>query len=133
MATNNLFAIWQVHFTMNSTSNFTTAPCVLEEFVPWSPACPSSFIAQYKAISMAFAIVYAGLLMLHGRNFAVRLVKGNFEVKVSNSIMMIDIAFMLSSLCCLVKWSNYKTIHHNDSCTAAIASDLRLSFILVSM
>ena len=106
---------------------------MLEEFVPWSPACPSAFIAQYKANSMAFAIVYAGLLMLHGRNFAVRLVKGNFEVKVSNSIMMVDVALMLASLLCMVKWSNYKSIHHNDSCTAEIAADLRLSFILIAM
>ena len=117
---------------MNSTYNSTTS-CVLEEFVPWSPACPSTFIAQYKAISMAFAIVYAGLLMLHGRNFAVRLVKGDFEVKVSNSIMMIDIAFMLASLFSMVKWSNYFSIHHNDSCTAEIAGDLKLSFILIAM
>ena len=122
----------QRNSTMNSTYN-STASCVLEEFVPWSPACPSAFIAQYKANSMAFAILYAGLLMLHGRNFAVRLVKGDFEVKVSNPIMMIDIAFMLASLCSLVRWSNYLTIHHNDSCIAVIASDLRLSFILVAM
>ncbi len=118
---------------MNSTYNVTTALCVLEEFVPWSPSCPSAFIAQYKSISLAFAIVYAGLLMLHGRNFAVRLVKGNFEVKVSNSIMMMDIAFMLSSLCCLVRWSNYFSIHHNDGCTAEIAGDLRLSCIFIAM
>ena len=71
--------------------------------------------------------------MLHGRNFAVRLVKGDFEVKLSNSIMMIDIALMLASLLCMVKWSNYNTIHHNDNCTADIAADLRLSFILIAM
>jgi hypothetical protein len=118
---------------MNSTSNATTASCVLEEFVPWSPACPSSFIAQYKAISMAFAIVYAGLLMLHGRNFAVRLVKGNFEVKASNSIMMVDIALMLASLFSMLMWSNYYGVHHNDSCTAEIAGDLKLSFALIPM
>ena len=117
---------------MNFTSN-STAHCVLEEFVPWSPACPSAFIAQYKANSMAFAIVYAGLLMLHGRNFAVRLVKGDFEVKVSNPIMMIDIAFMLASLCCMVKWSNYFSIHHNDSCIADIAGDLRISFGFIAV
>ena len=81
---------------------------------------------------MAFAIVYAGLLMLHGRNFAVRLVKYNFELKVSNPIMMIDIALMLASLCCMVTWSNYNTIHHDDSCTAEIARDLRLSFVLIA-
>ena len=118
---------------MSSTYNLTTASCVLEEFVPWSPACPSAFIAQYKANSMAFAIVYAGLLMLHGRNFAVRLVKGNFEVKVSNSIMMIDITFMLSSLFCLVMWSNYYGVHHNDGCTAGVAGDLRLSFAMIAV
>ncbi len=106
---------------------------MLEEFVPWSPSCPPAFIAQYKANSMAFAIVYAGLLMLHGRNFAVRLLKGDFEVKVSNPIMMIDIAFMLASLFALVKWSNYKSNHHYDSCIAEIAGDLRLSFILIAM
>ena len=71
--------------------------------------------------------------MLHGRNFAVRLVKGDFEVKLSNSIMMIDIALMLASLLCMVKWSNYNTIHHNDSCIAGVAGDLRLSFILIAM
>ena len=119
---------------MNVTYNSTTASCVLEQFVPWSPACPSAFIAQYnKANSMAFAIVYAGLLMLHGRNFAVRLVKGDFEVKLSNPIMMVDVALMLASLLCMVKWSNYKSIHHNDSCTAEIAGHLRLSFILIAM
>jgi hypothetical protein len=117
---------------MNITSNSTTASCVLEEFVPWSPSCPSAFIAQYKAISMAFAIVYAGLLMLHGRNFAVRLVKGNFEVKVSNSIMMIDIALMLASLFSMMKWSNNRTIHHNDGCSAQIGGDMRLSFLLIA-
>jgi hypothetical protein len=82
---------------------------------------------------MAFAIVYAGLLMLHGRNFAVRLVKGDFEVKVSNSIMMIDIAFMLSTLCCLVTWSNYFSIHHDDGCVAGVAGDLRLSFGIIAL
>ena len=118
---------------MNITSNGTTASCVLEQFVPWSPACPSAFIARYKAISMAFAIVYAGLLMLHGRNFAVRLVKGDFEVKVTNSIMMIDISFMLASLWCLVSWSNYFSTHHDDGCIAGVAGDLRLSFVVVAM
>ena len=117
---------------MNSASN-STAACVLEQFVLWSPACPSAFIAKYKANSMAFAIVHAGLLMLHGRNFAVRLVQGNFEVKVSNSIMMVDIALMLSSLCCLVMWSNYFSIHHNDGCIAGVAGDLRLSFMLIAV
>ncbi len=71
--------------------------------------------------------------MLHGRNFAVRLVKGNFEVKVSKSIMMIDIAFMLASLCCLICWSNYNTIHHHDGCIAGVAADLRLSFVVIAM
>ena len=118
---------------MTSTSNSTTSSCVLEQFVPWSPACPSAFIAQYKANSMAFAIVYAGLLMLHGRNFAVRLVKGNFEVQVSNRIMMVDIALMLASLLCMVMWSNYNAIHHNDSGIADIAGDLRLSFGFIAM
>ena len=117
---------------MNVTSNGTTSSCVLEEFVPWSPACPSAFIAQYKANSMAFAIVYAGLLMLHGRNFAVRLVKGDFEVKVSNPIMMIDIALMLASLLCMVKWSNYNANHHDDTCAAEISADLRVSFVLIA-
>ena len=114
---------------MNSTSN-STASCVLEEYVPWSPACPSAFIALYQFTSMAFAIVYSGLLMLHGHNFAVRLVKGDFEVKISNSIMMVDIAFMLASLLGVLLWSNYFCVHHDDSCTADIAGDLRLSFIL---
>ncbi len=118
---------------MNSTSNLTAVSCVLEEFVPWSPACPSAFIAQYKTNSMAFAIIYAGLLMLHGRNFAVRLVKYNFEVKVSNSIMMFDIALMLTSLCSMLMWSNYNGVHHDDSCTAGIAGDLKLSFALIPM
>jgi hypothetical protein len=116
-----------------STSNVTTASCVLEEFVPWSPSCPSAFIAQYKANSMAFAIVYAVLFMLHGRNFAVRLVKGDFEVKVSNSIMIMDIAFMLTSLLCMIMWSNYNSIHHNDSCIADVAGDLRVSFAFIAM
>ena len=118
---------------MNVVSNFTTAPCVLEQFVPWSPACPSAFIAQYKANSMAFAIVYAGLLMLHGRNFAVRLVKSDFEVKLSKSIMKNDIPFMLASLLCVISWSNYFSIHHDDSCLAEIAGDLRLSFGFIAM
>ncbi len=117
---------------MSSAYNVTTASCVLEEFVPWSPACPSAFIAQYKANSMAFAIVYAGLLMLHGRNFAVRLVKGDFEVKVSNAIMMVDISLILASLLCLVKWSNYNANHHDDSCAAEISADLRVSFVLIA-
>ncbi len=118
---------------MNVTSNSTNTSCVLEQFVPWSPACPSAFIAQYKANSMAFAIVYAGLLMLHGRNFAVRLVKGNFEVKVSNPIMMVDITLMLTSFVCMLTWSNYNTIHHNDGCSAGVAGDLRLSFVIIAM
>jgi hypothetical protein len=117
---------------MNSTSNATTA-CVLEQFVVWSPACPSAFISEYKANSIAFSMTYYMLLFLHCRNFAVRLVKGDFEVKVSNSIMMIDITFMLASLFCLVRWSNYNSVHHNDSCIAEICGDLRLSFVLIAM
>ncbi len=116
---------------MSSTSN-STSSCVLEEFVPWSPACPSAFIAQYQSISMAFALVYTGLLMLHGHNFGVRLVKVDFEVKMSNSIMMVDIAFMLASLLGILQWSNYYGVHHDDRCTADVAGDLRLSFILIA-
>ncbi len=72
--------------------------------------------------------------MLHGRNFGVRLVKGNFEVKVSNSsIMMVDVALILASLLCMVMWSNYYTIHHNDSCIAGVAGDLRVSFVVIAM
>jgi hypothetical protein len=117
---------------MNSTSNSTT-PCVLEQFVPWSPSCPSGFIAQYKANSMAFAIAYYLLLMLHGRNFAIRLVKGNFEVKLSNSIMMSDFAQVFSSLFCMIFRSNHNSIHHDDGCVAATACDLRLSFMLIAL
>ncbi len=117
---------------MNSTSS-STSSCVLEEYVPWSPACPSAFIALYQSISMAFAVAYTGLLMLHGHNFAVRLVKADFEVKMSNSIMMVDIALMLASLLGILRWSNYYGVHHHDSCTAEIAGDLRLSFILIAL
>ena len=115
---------------MNSTSN---SSCVLEEFVVWSPSCPSSLKENYKAISITFAVVYACLLMIHGRNFAVRLVKDNFKVKVSNSIMMIDIALMLICLFSMVMWSNYNGIHHYDGCTAEIAGDLRLSFGFIAL
>ena len=117
---------------MDSAAN-STPSCVLEQFVPWSPACPSAFIAQYKAISMAFAIVYVLLLMLHGRNVAVRLLKGSFEVKVSNAVMMMDIAFMLCSFLSLVRWSNYFSIHHNDGCISSVAGDFRLSFVFIAM
>jgi hypothetical protein len=117
---------------MNSTYN-TTTPCVLEEFVVWPPSCPSAFVDKYKANSMAFAIVYTGLLMLHGRNFAVRLVKGNFEVKLSNSIMMSDISSLLTALFSMIAWSNYNTIHHDDSCIADIAGDLRVACVLISV
>ena len=114
---------------MTSTYN---SSCVLEQFVVWSPSCPSSLTENYKAISITFAVVYTCLLMIHGRNFAVRLMKDNFKVKVSNSIMMIDIALMLICLLSMVMWSNYKSIHHNDGCVADIAGDLRLSFIMIA-
>ncbi len=117
---------------MNPISH-VTATCVVKQFVPWSPSCPPDFIANYKANSMAFAVVYVLLLMLHGRNFAVRLVKGNFEVKMSNAVMMMDIAFMLCSFLSLVKWANYFSIHHDDSCISSVAGDFRLSFVLISM
>ncbi len=117
---------------MESTSNVTSS-CVLEDFVPWSPSCPPAFIAKYKANSMAFAVVYVLLLILHGRNFAVRLVKGKFEVKMSNAVMMMDIAFMLCSFLSLVRWANYLSIHHDDSCISSIAGDFRVSFVLIAM
>ncbi len=71
--------------------------------------------------------------MLHGRNFGVRLVKGDFEVKVSNPIMMVDITLILASFVCMLVWSNYMSIHHDDGCSAGVAGDLRLSFILIAM
>jgi hypothetical protein len=118
---------------MNSTSNISASTCVLEEFVVWSPSCPPRFIDQYKAISITFVVAAAGLLMLHTRNFAVRLVKENFKLRMSNSIMMNDVAWMLASLCTIMTFSNYKSIHYDDGCTAAVTGDLRLSFLIVAM
>ncbi len=115
---------------MNSTSS---SACVLEEFVVWSPSCPRWFIDQYKAISITFVVAAACLLMLHTRNFAVRLVKENFKLRMSNSIMMADVAWMLSSLFSMMTFSNYKSIHFDDGCTAAVAGDLRLSFIVIAL
>ena len=117
---------------MNSTSNTSASACVLEEFVVWSP-CPPWFIDQYKAISITFVVASAGLLMLHTRNFAVRLVKENFKLSMSNSIMMNDVAWMLASLFSMITFSNYKSIHYDDGCTAAVTGDLRLSFIIIAL
>jgi len=115
---------------MNSTSN---ASCVLEEFVVWSPSCPSWFIDQYKANSIIFVLVAGCLLMLHTRNFAVRLVKENFKVKLSNTNMMADIAFMMASLLSVITFSNFKSFHYDDGCVASVAGDLRLTFILLAV
>jgi hypothetical protein len=115
---------------MNSTSS---SACVLEEFVVWSPSCPRWFIDQYKAISITFLGIYTFSLMLHARNLAVRLMKEKLKFKMSDSIMMADVAFVLASLSCMLEWSNYNTVHHNDFCIADIAADSRFSFALISM
>jgi hypothetical protein len=61
------------------------------------------------------------------------LVKENFNLRMSNSIMMNDVAWMLSSLVSMMTFSNNSSIHFDDGCTAAVAGDLRLSFIVIAL
>ena len=111
---------------MNST-------CVLERYVAWPSSCPEWFTVRYKAISIAFAALYTISLMLHSKNFATRLVNENFKVSLSNYVIMTDICFLLSCFFSIVESSNLYGIHHNDGCTAEIANDLRLSFLLMAL
>lgn len=110
------------------------ATCVLETHVPWPPsACPEWFVERYQTISIVWASLHTGSLIVHSRNFAVRLVKENFKVSLSNYVIMTDVAVMLSCFFSIVTYSNMYGVHHDDGCTAAIANDLRLSFLLIAL
>ena len=116
---------------MNSTGNET---CVLlARYVLFPPSCPSSLIENYKAISLSFALAYGTMVIVHARNLAVKVVKHDFQVRWSNSSLVVDLLILLGALSCLVQFSNYLKYHHDDNCVAELAEDLRTSFITIAL
>ncbi len=112
---------------MNSSSD----GCRLTRFNVWPDSCPPSFIETYKAVSIMLAIAYTIPVLLHVRNLGVRIVKHKFNIKTSNTPMMIDITSTLVAAFSLLYYTNMGGYHHKDGCMAEIAGDLRISLCIL--
>jgi hypothetical protein len=77
-------------------------------------------------------MLYAIMFLIHGRNFALRLIKFDMKIKLSNHIMMIDIYLLLASMCGMIQFTNWGGHHYKDKCTAYIAGAFVTPFIIIS-